>query len=473
MIEFRNIGKRFGHFEANKDISFHVQKGSCHGIVGENGAGKSTLMNILYGMHPADSGQLFFEGQPVRFESPQDAIERGVGMVHQHFKLVPSLKIWENVILGAEPSSYFLKPKKIKTALNKLQHQYGFQLDLNCLTSSLSPGQKQQVELLKLLYRNAEVLILDEPTALLSPSETKALYERLEFLRNQGKTLLLITHKLEDVIHQTQFVSILRKGNHCGTFPTSSQTVESLSRLMMGKEREVLSSKNKISSQVALTVSLNGTSISIHQNEIVGIAGMEGQGQEELMDAVLSSLAEKHGSFYRARQKGFAFIPPDRHEEGLLLPFSNGTNLIFGHHREAIYQKHSQLYPQHYYPKVSPLLTRFHIEPPEIEKTAQTLSGGNQQKLMIARETHTVPSFLLASQPTRGVDRGAMDFIHQHFFDLSERGTGILILSSDLDELLTLSNRIAVIRDKKIMEVRPRGAFSSEELGLWMSGVLS
>lgn len=473
MIEFKQIGKRFGNFEANKDITFQVQAGSCHGIVGENGAGKSTLMNILYGLYQPDSGALFFRGSPVNFNSPKQAIDKGVGMVHQHFKLVPSLTVWENIILGSEPSRYFLNPQKILNALDALQQQYGFQLELNASVSQLSLGQKQQVELLKLLYRKADILILDEPTALLSRLETDFLFQQLESLRRQGKTILLITHKLDDVIKHTQFVSVLRKGHHCGTFPTSTQTVETLSRLMMGKDRDILKSKRSPSSSLAFSFSLHETILSIHQSEIMGVAGMEGQGQEALIDAVLSAVSIQHGSLYRARQAGFAFIPSDRQEEGLLLPFSTGTNLIFGHHREAIYQKHFQLTPQSYYPHVSPLLTRFQVDPPEVEKQTRTLSGGNQQKVIIARETHGSPSFLLASQPTRGIDRGAMDFIHQHFFNLAERGTGILLLSTDLDEILTLSDRIAVIRDQKIVEVRNKCDFSSEELGLWMSGARS
>jgi len=470
MIEFKDITKTFGNFFANKNISFQVQSGTCHGIVGENGAGKSTLMNILCGFFPPDSGQIIFKDRAVSFSSPKESIELGIGMVHQHFKLVSHLTVWENIILGSEPNLFFLRPKKIVSKLESLQKQFGFSLDLSSPISNLTLGQKQQVEILKLLYRQANVLVLDEPTALLTPQESSFLFSQLEQLRKQGKTLLLITHKLTEVLSHTQFVSVLRKGEHIDTHPTSEHTVESLSRAMMGHDRQpVLRTKFEVG-PTAFQVNLNGSLLSIQEKEIVGIAGMEGQGQEELVHSVLSQQASQFGSLYQARQSGFGFIPTDRQEEGLVMSFSTGTNLVFGHHREKVYQTRFQLVPSFYYQQVGPLLSKFHIEPPNVSLPIRNLSGGNQQKVILARETHRPIRFLLASQPTRGVDLGAIDYIHAQFLRMVEDGASILLISSDLDELLALSDRIAVIRDKRFSIVKPRAEFSVEELGLWMSG---
>jgi len=471
MICFQNIYKRFGKFEANRDISFEVQPGTCHGIIGENGAGKSTLMNLLYGLYQPSSGQIIYQGKTLNCRSPKQAIEIGIGMVHQHFKLILSLSVWENIVLCSEKQSYLLRSSLILKELNELQEKHGFHLDLSQSVSDLSLGQRQQVEILKLLYRKADVFILDEPTALLTPLEATFLFKQIEELRKQGKTVLLITHKLDEVIKHTQFVTVLRKGAHCGTFPTSSQTEKSLSREMMGKEREVLLRRKEVSTSIALRLPFNDSTLTVHKKEIVGIAGMDGQGQSELIDSVLSFFSRSHGSLYQARQRGFSFIPSDRQEEGLILPFPNGTNLILGHQRERTYQNKKQLYPGFYFSRVASLLTDFNVYPSQVECPTLTLSGGNQQKVIIARETHRPVQFLLACQPTRGVDIGAMDYIHTVFLNLAEQGAGILLISSDLDELLNLSDRIAVIRNKKITTIKKRSDFSMEELGLLMAGV--
>ncbi len=494
VFSFKNITKTFASVLANHEVSFSVAEGTIHGVVGENGAGKSTIMKILYGMFEPDSGTIHFQGKPRSIPDPQTAISLGIGMVHQHFMLVPTLTVWENIILGKEPSKWLLDKASILKQLKSLKTKFGFQVDLEAKIESLSVGHQQQVEILKLLYRKANILILDEPTAVLSPQEVESLFEKLKLLKKAHKTIVIITHKLKEILSFTDSVTVMRQGKAIETLPTSSLTEDSLAEKIIGRKRIPLNfEKSGFEPEPVLKVAslslseahnsiLRHISFEINRGEIVGIAGIEGNGQHELIEVlagveknysgtvILNQENIKELSAYDLKQKGFSLIPPDRHLEGVILPFSLAENAILGHHRDPQIKSGPFLSSTKITQLASQLIQSFDIRPGEPSQSIAGLSGGNQQKLVVARETAREVSFLLAAHPTRGIDIGAIDFIHQYFLKLKAQGTAMLLISSELEEILKLSDRILVLYRGEIVAQVLKNEATEKDLGLWMTG---
>ncbi|WP_300517302.1 ABC transporter ATP-binding protein [Aliiroseovarius sp.] len=500
-IELRGISKAFGPVQANKDISISVQPGTIHGIIGENGAGKSTLMSILYGFYKADEGQIFINGQETQIPDSQAAIRAGIGMVFQHFKLVQNFSVLENVILGVEEGA-MLRPSlaKARKSLKALAEEYELHVDPDAKIEDLGVGLQQRVEILKALYRQADILILDEPTGVLTPAEADHLFRILEGLRAQGKTIILITHKLREIMEITDTVSVMRRGQMTATVKTAETNPESLAELMVG--RKVLLRVDKAPAkpgEVVLDVKnlrmidghgverLKGISLNVRAGEILGIAGVSGNGQSELLK-VLGGIATatgevtvkgegidltgKHSDGRSRRERGISHVPEDRQHEGLIMDFHAWENLAFGYHHAPEYQKNTLLMDNaSMLAKAQQEMDEFDVRPPDPMLQAKSFSGGNQQKLVMAREIERDPDILLVGQPTRGVDIGAIEFLHQRIIDLRDRGKAILLVSVELEEILALSDRIAVMFDGQIMGERMPSATDETELGLLMAGV--
>lgn len=495
-FEFDNITKIFGHVTANENVSFSVGEHSIHGVVGENGAGKSTIMKVLYGMYPPDGGRILFKGKPIEIENPQTAISLGIGMVHQHFMLVPTLSVWQNIILGREPTKGKLNQNAIRTALNTLQGEFGFTLDLDALVENLPVGHQQQVEILKLLYRRADILILDEPTAVLTPQEVDTLFERLRTLWKNNKTIVLISHKLREVLEFTHNITVMRQGKVIDTRKTSSLNQSLLAQLIVGRkllslpERKTLKDSRPVVQVNNVTVrskghklKLDDVSFEVHSGEILGIAGIEGNGQTELVEVLshvredyegsvsLGEVSYKESTTYGIRQAGLSVIPADRHREGVILDFSLWENLILGHHLEPEFTNGLRLAKSRIRVHCKDLLDEFDVRPRAQDLPIRALSGGNQQKAVVARELSRPVQFLVAAHPTRGVDIGAIEFIHSLFLARRDEGGAVLLISSELDEILTLADRILVLYEGKIVGETPRSQTNERQLGLWMTGV--
>lgn len=493
-IEFRNIRKSYGTVVANDDVSFAVRSGTVHGVLGENGAGKSTILKGLYGLHTNDSGRIFVDGRAVDIRRPEQALKLGIGMVQQHFLLVPSLPAWRNVILGCEPK--WMRPKQLQASVARIAERYGFRVPLEKNIEDLTVGQQQQVELLKLLYRDLDVLILDEPTAVLAPQEIDALFERLRELRAQGKTVLLITHKLREVFAITEHVTVLRQGRVVADGTTASFTEDSLAEAIIGKRRARPRAGAALPQYAGLpplatlrnvTVTdrdqtlLDDVSLDLRPGEIVGIAGVEGNGQDTLVgllagvvrkfrgEAKLGSTSLKRLSAYRLRQQGVAVVPADRHREAVLLSFSLEENTLLGHQWDHRLQSRGVLLRRKLRAFAEDLVRRFEVRPPRPELPMRALSGGNQQKLVLARELARDVRVLVAAHPTRGVDIGSIDFLHERLLELRRNGAAVLLVSSELEELLTLADRIVVLYRGSIAGETTRAAATEQQLGIWMT----
>ena len=502
MLELRDITKRFGDVLANDRVSIKVTPGTVHAIVGENGAGKSTAMRIAYGFYTADAGEILIDGAARSIKTPHDAIALGVGMVHQHFMLVETMTVAENIVLGAETGGAFaLDLREAAERIGNLSSEFRLKVDPNSLVGSLSVGQQQRVELLKALYREARLLILDEPTAVLTPQEVEEFFAILRGMREQGKTVVIITHKLSEVLAISDEVTVMRDGRVVGGVRTSETSAAELARLMVGRDvllrvekpaadpgRVVLGVRDLTAwSEAGGGHGVRGVSFDVRAGEIVGVAGVEGNGQTELIEALAglvpaSRLAGRVEFESRdvtrlgARQRrelGIAHIPEDRHRRGLLLDFDLSENTILGTHyrapaaaglggilldREAIRSRAARL------------ISDFDVRPANPDLPARALSGGNQQKLIIGREFLQRPKLLLVSQPTRGVDIGAIEFIHRQLVSLRDEGCAVLLVSAELEEVTALSDRLLVIHDGRIAgEVDPAVA-THEEIGLMMTG---
>ncbi len=495
MLELRNITKSFGDVVANNNVSIHVKKGTIHAIVGENGAGKSTIMRIAYGFYNADSGEILFDGNSVSIKNPHDAISLGIGMVHQHFMLVDTMTVAENIILGAETgTSASLDLDKANLDISKLSNDLRLGVNPKAYIEDLSVGQQQRVELLKALYRDAELLILDEPTAVLTPQEVDEFFAILRRMKEQGKTIIIITHKLEEVLAISDEVTVMRDGKSVGNLKTFETTTKDLARLIVG--RDVLLRVEKADAEPNDTMlevknlSINGkngaavhdVSFKLRAGEIVGIAGIEGNGQTELIEALAGLCTVSMGQVEfegkdvtnlnarKMKELGIAHIPEDRHKRGLLLNSDLAENSILGTHYRPPVASAGFLDNSAIQIRANQIIKDFDVRPPNPGLPARSLSGGNQQKLIIGREFHLNPKVLLVSQPTRGVDIGAIEFIHRKLIALRDAGCSVLLVSAELEEVTALADRLLVIRKGRIVgEVDPKIA-TAEEIGLMMTG---
>ena len=501
MLELREITKRFGDVLANDHVNITVKPGTIHAIVGENGAGKSTAMRIAYGFYTADSGEILVDGQVRDINSPHDAIALGIGMVHQHFMLVETMTVAENIVLGAEPGSALaLDLKSAASQIRQLSEEFKLAVNPNEPVEHLSVGQQQRVELLKALYRHARLLILDEPTAVLTPLEVEEFFSILRRMREQGKTVIIITHKLSEVLAISDEVTVMRDGKVVGRVQTKDTNAAELARMMVGREvllrvekpdpdvgRAALEVRNLSIRNAKGANRVDGVSFQVRSGEIVGIAGVEGNGQTELMEA-LAGLVEPEqitgeiiadgrniktlGARVR-RELGIAHIPEDRHRRGLLLEFSLAENAILGvHYRPPIAAIAGTMFLDEnaIQRRANEIIEQFDVRPRNAALPARALSGGNQQKLIIGREYHVHPKVLLVSQPTRGVDIGAIEFIYRKLIGLRDAGTAVLLVSAELEEVTALADRLLVIREGRIVgEVNPKEV-TTEEIGLMMTG---
>ncbi|MGN6307187.1 MAG: ABC transporter ATP-binding protein [Mesorhizobium sp.] len=498
-IELIGINKSFGPVHANRDINLEVARGTIHGIVGENGAGKSTLMSILYGFYQADSGEIKVNGKPASIKTSNDAIAAGIGMVHQHFMLVDNFTVLENVILGAESNALLNSSiAKARSELVRLEREYGLQVNPDALIEELPVGLQQRVEILKALYRGAEILILDEPTGVLTPAEADHLFRILKQLKEQGKTVVLITHKLREIMAITDTVSVMRQGTMVATRETAKTTVEELAELMVGRRVLLrvdkgeakpgavkLSVKNLVVRDSRGVTMVDDVSFDVRAGEIVGIAGVAGNGQSELLEAISGIRNAVSGSATldgkpidltgaadpgELRERGLAHVPEDRHHVGLVLAFEENENSILGYHDDPRYLRGPLLNVDAIVADARDKIEKYDIRPSNPRLKTANFSGGNQQKIVLAREIEQDPGVLIVGQPTRGVDVGAIEFIHKRLIAMRDAGKAVLLVSVELDEIRSLSDRILVMFAGRI--VGERGPEAGEgELGLLMAGV--
>jgi ABC-type uncharacterized transport system ATPase subunit len=496
VLELRGITKEFPGTLANDHVDFDLVRGEVHALLGENGAGKSTLMNVLYGLYRPDEGEIRVRGTPVTFHSPRDAIAQGIGMVHQHFMLIPVMTVAENIVLGSEPSErgIFLDYGAARARVRELAGAFGFGLNPDARVQDITVGQQQRVEIMKALFRSAEILILDEPTAVLTPQEALELFDILRTLTREGMSVIFITHKLNEVLDIADRVTVLRRGKLIETLETSTATEASLARLMVG--REVLLRVDKgahAAGEPLLQVErlsvrddrglekVRDISFEVRAGEIVGIAGVDGNGQTELIDA-LSGLRkpdggrivlagrEVTGESVRAHfDDGLGHVPEDRQRRGLVLEFSIAENVALHEFRKQPDSRFGWLRPNELVKRARRLISEFDVRGGGPRTEAKALSGGNQQKVILAREIDRDPKVLIAAQPTRGLDVGAIEFIHRRLVEERDEGRGILLVSLELEEILSLSDRILVLFEGEIVGEFPPTT-SEEELGLAMTG---
>ena len=499
-IELKGISKAFGPVQANKDISISVAPGTIHGIIGENGAGKSTLMSILYGFYRADSGEIWINGKKTDIPDSQAAISAGIGMVFQHFKLVENFTVLENIVLGAEDGR-LLKPSlsKARRILKDLAAEYELNVDPDALIEEIGVGMQQRVEILKALYRQADILILDEPTGVLTPAEADQLFRILHRLREEGKTIILITHKLREIMEATDTVSVMRRGQMTATVKTAETNPEHLAELMVGRKvllridkapakpgKPVLEVENLRVVDEAGVERVKGINLNVRAGEILGIAGVAGNGQSELLEVLGGMRAGSGairlngqalplsgpGSDARARRAAhLAHVPEDRQREGLIMDFHAWENVAFGYHHAPEYQSGLLMDNTALRADTAAKMEKFDVRPPDPWLAAKNFSGGNQQKIVVAREIERNPDLLLVGQPTRGVDIGAIEFIHKQIVALRDAGKAVLLVSVELEEIFSLSDRIAVMFDGHIMGERLPQDTDEKELGLLMAGV--
>jgi len=495
-VELKNITKRFARVVANNNVDLIVRRGEIHAVVGENGAGKTTLMRILYGMIKPDSGKIFINERAVNINDPSDAISLGLGMVHQHFMLIPVFTVTENVILGMEPTKgAYIDYKTAKEKVKEISTKYGLEIDPDLKIEQLPIGIQERVEILKLLYRGADILILDEPTAVLTPRETKELFKIMRSLKEQGKTIILITHKLDEVLEISDRVTVMRQGRSVGVLETEKTTKEEIAELMVGRPvlfevqkgkanpgEIILELKNVCAGSQRRQSTLKDVSLTVRSGEIHGIAGVEGNGQTELVEVITGLRKIKSGEILfrglsianesprKIFELGIAHVPEDRQKFGLVLDFTLYENLILGLHYRKPFSSACALNFRRIFKEAEDLIYNYDIRPRDYTLPARNLSGGNQQKLIMAREMNKHPQLLVASHPTRGVDIGGIEFIHKKLIEARDKGAGILLVSADLSELLSLCDRISVIYNGIIVGTFLPGELNEFQLGLLMTG---
>jgi simple sugar transport system ATP-binding protein len=497
-VELREITKRFPGVVANDEVDLTVERGSVHALLGENGAGKTTLMNVLYGLYEPTSGTVVVDGEERSFESPRDAIDAGVGMIHQHFMLVDTMTVAENITLGNEPrrlGGLAVDRARARSEVADLAAKYGFDVDPEATVADLSVGVQQRVEILKALYRGAEVLILDEPTAVLTPQEVEDLFAVLEELTAGGKTVIFITHKLGEAMTAADRITVLRDGKNVGNVAAGETTRERLAELMVG--REVLLDVDRPPSDYGgvvldvtdLTVTdsrgvraVDDVSFEIRAGEIFGIAGVDGNGQTELAEAVTGLRVPDDGTVtldgedvtdWSRRERidaGMSYVPADRQDEGLVMAFDLVENGLLGNQHSEPFATRTRIDGELVRDHAESLIEEYDVRPPNADAGAESFSGGNQQKFVVGREFERDPVVLVAAQPTRGVDVGSIEFIHERLLSLRARGASILLVSSKLEEVQALSDRLGVVHDGRFVDTVDPDAATEEELGLLMAG---
>lgn len=499
-LELRRVNKRFGPVHANKDISLSVDRGTIHGIIGENGAGKSTLMSIVYGFYEADSGEILVNGGICHIDNPQSSIAAGIGMVHQHFMLVDTFTVLENIVLGVEGGFRLTEGlAKARQELERLEAEYALDVNVDAIVGELPVGLRQRVEILKALYRGAEILILDEPTGVLTPQEADHLFRILDTLREQGKTVILITHKLREIMAITDNVSVMRRGEMVAHVRTEDTNREQLAELMVG--RSVLLQVEKQKAQpgdILVEISnlsyldsdgvprLKDINLQLKAGEILGIAGVSGNGQSELLEVLGGIVAPTTGSIkYKGeelvnsrqftarnlRKIGLGHVPEDRHRSGLILSFEANECTILGYQDSPEYNRGLRLDREMMVKTCEQHIEKFDVRPPDPYLKASGFSGGNQQKLVLAREMEQNPDVLLVGQPTRGVDIGAIEFIHKQLIKMRDEGKAILVVSVEIDEVMSIADRIAVMFDGEVVGEIDAEDATETRLGLMMAGV--
>ncbi|PLR77697.1 heme ABC transporter ATP-binding protein [Bacillus sp. V3-13] len=496
VIEMLNIRKEFPGIVANDNITLQLRKGEIHALLGENGAGKSTLMNVLFGLYQPEEGEIRVHGKAVNITNPNIANDLGIGMVHQHFMLVDKFTVTENIILGKETTSRGkIDIKKAEQEVREISERYGLAVDPKAKISDISVGMQQRVEILKTLYRGAEILIFDEPTAVLTPQEIKELIQIMKTLIAEGKSIILITHKLKEIMEVCDRVTVIRKGRGIGTLNVKDTNPNELASLMVGREvifktdkkpanpkQPVLEINQLIVKDSRGIPAVNGLDLVVHAGEILGIAGVDGNGQTELIEAITGLRKSESGSIKlnnkevrnlsprKISESGVGHIPQDRHKHGLVLDFPVAENMVLQTYYKRPFSKNGILNFKEIYKKAKTLIAEFDVRTPSEYTLARSLSGGNQQKAIIGREVDRDPDLLIAAQPTRGLDVGAIEFIHKRLIEQRDHGKAVLLLSFELDEIMNVSDRIAVIYEGKIVAIVDPKKTTEQELGLLMAG---
>ena len=497
VLEVRGITKRFPGVLANDNITLSLRKGEVLGLLGENGAGKSTLMNLIYGLYKPDQGEIRVNGQVVDIAGPKDAIQLGIGMVHQHFQLVDVLTVTENVMLGNETvSGPFLRRDRARREILELSQEYGLDVNPDALISDLPVGIQQRVEIIKALYRHADILILDEPTAVLTPQETRGLFKIMRALLARGVSIIFISHKLKEVLEICDAVTVLRRGKVAGHADPKQSTEQSLASLMVGRdvilevEKAAATPGDEILNVVNLHVhddrdlpAVEGVNFGLQRGEILGLAGVQGNGQTELVEALTGLRAVQAGRIFikgedmtgaaprKITEKGIGHVPEDRQRDGLVASFTVMHNLVLCTYYKDAYSNMIVVDERAIAANARELVQQYDVRPPIINNAAGGLSGGNQQKVIVAREFSREADLLIASQPTRGLDVGSIEFIHRQIIRMRDAGAGILLVSSELDEVLSLADRVAVMFEGQIIDILPIDAADRDTVGLRMAGV--
>jgi ABC-type uncharacterized transport system ATPase subunit len=497
VLELRGITKQFPGVLANDNINLSLEPGEIHALLGENGAGKTTLMNILYGLYKPTKGEIFINGQRVDITGPTDAIRQGIGMVHQHFMLVPVLTVTENVMLGEEAiqNGVFLDRKTVSNRIREISQKYGLQVDPETYVKDLPVGIQQRVEIIKVLYRNANTLILDEPTAVLTPQEVEELFAIIKSLVAQGVSLIFITHKLKEVLSVADRITVIRRGKTVGTAKPAEVTEQSLADMMVGRAVELtvhkkqaqpttptLTVENLVINDDRSNVAVKGVSFDVRAGEVLGIAGVQGNGQTQLVETLTGLRRVESGVIKIAGQDaanasprvitemGVAHVPEDRQRDGLVLSYPLTDNVVLNTYYKKPFANNGIINQEAVRKITRQVVEEFDVRTPSIDVAAATLSGGNQQKVIVGREFSRPIKLLIASQPTRGLDVGSIEYIHSRIIQKRDEGTAVIVVSTELDEIRALSDRIAVMFEGRIVDILPANRVTKEQLGLLMAG---